>query len=275
FRNTRGQEFAVVTGPVQFLMGAPADDVEQDDRGTEQQHLRQIPRSFAIAMREVTVEEFLQFEPSQYHDPGTSPDATSPMTDLSWVDAAKYCRWLSEQEDIPEEEMCFPPLDQITADVQLPPDVLERTGYRLPTAAEWEYSCRAGTTTSRWIGGREQLPICAWFRENSEDHAHPTGVLSPNGLGLFDTLGNVVEYCQNYYFDDLPETVDGQPIVDGADSRDGYSREARGGSFGYPPASLRASTREVIEYADIPLSEAGFRLARTIRDAPRAATAAE
>ncbi len=70
-------------------------------------------------MREITVHEFLQFQEKQFHDEGTSPDPTCPMTDLSWLDAAKYCRWLSEQEGVPEEEMCFPPVEQITADARV------------------------------------------------------------------------------------------------------------------------------------------------------------
>lgn len=265
FRNSQGQEFAIVSGPVEFLMGAGPDDVDCDPV-TERRHRRLIPRSFAIGMHEVTVHDYLRFNPNHEYNPVISPDPHCPITELNWIAAAKYCRWLSEQEGIPEEEMCFPPADRITAYLQLPPDVLQRTGYRLPTAAEWEFACRAGTQTVRWIGNvaPDQIERCAWFRDISDGRTHPVGLTEPNCLGLFDTLGNAAEFCHDLFFEDYPVVTEGQPVIDGVEDRDGIDREARTTCYDFAIRDIRVSLREGMP-PDEPSTYVGFRLARTVR----------
>ena len=87
----------------------------------------------------------------------------------------------------------------------VPADVLLRTGYRLPTDAEWEYACRSGTITSRYYGAStDLLPLYARYQANSREHAWACGSLLPNDLGLFDMLGNEFEWVNDKLGDHEP-----------------------------------------------------------------------
>jgi formylglycine-generating enzyme required for sulfatase activity len=172
------------------------------------------------------------------------------MVNVTWYEALQYCRWISEKEEIPNDQMCYPVLDDIKEGMRLAPDFLARTGYRLPTEPEWEYACRAGTLTSRAFGASEEmLEKYAWFVRNSQLHAWPVGQLKPNDFGLFDMHGNVGEWCQN----------DAKPAGPGLK---GQFRPYRGGTFLQLDRVRSAAAAEYVWMARA--NYIGFRVARTV-----------
>jgi formylglycine-generating enzyme required for sulfatase activity len=272
--NGQGQTFALIDGPVEFRMGSPPTDPERIG-GNERPHRMRIPRRFAIADREVTVGQFQRFlktrtEPRLTVHPDLlnrfSPDPDGPWIGPDWYTAAEYCNWLSEQEGIPRNQWCYEPAaGGYVEGMTIPADVLQRTGYRLPTPAEWEYACRSGTITSRYYGlTPDMLGRYAWYQANSDERARSGGSLLPNDLGLFDMLGNAYEWMNDWF--DAPRPW----------ARGGYSdtinvsehvlekrpRLLLGGSFDRPPAGVRAPGRRgnAPSLRDVSY---GFRLART------------
>ena len=150
----------------------------------------------------------------------------------------------------------------------LPADMLVRTGYRLPTEAEWEYACRGHTTTSRFYGvGESLLTQYAWFAGNSRESRHPVGRLKPNAYGLFDMYGNASEWCHSRFLN-YP-TDDHHPVamdeLDLFTENPGGNQTAiiRGGSFVHPGQELRSAGR----LGEPPAARYlmyGFRIARTL-----------
>jgi formylglycine-generating enzyme required for sulfatase activity len=182
---------------------------------------------------------------------------------VTWWEAAKYCNWLSQKEGIAEDQWCFP--KPIGPGMKQPPDYLERRGYRLPTEAEWEYACRAGTLSSRPFGRSEDwLSEYGWYIANSSRRMHSPGEKKPNDLGLFDSLGNAWEWCVDAY---RPYPAANGPnsindILIYADFKNEINRVLRGGAWLSTAPGLRSADRPRLR-PDAHSPVIGFRIART------------
>jgi len=256
-------------------MGSPDDEPGRYE--DENRHHVRIDRTFAIATREVTLEQYVRFlnaSPGVYRIDenvnvrrvSSTPDR--PAVKVDWYDAARYCNWLSQQEGIPESQSCYPP--GIAEGMSVPADCLERTGYRLPTEAEWEYACRAGSTLSRPGGIWDSiLPEYGRYMSNpmgSNSRHLAVGQLRPNELGLFDMLGNAWEWTHEpsieTYAGGLEQTTtDKDP---GGPISNWIARGMRGGASDCcEPRYLRSAMRN----RRLPHSRYGsdgFRVARTL-----------
>jgi formylglycine-generating enzyme required for sulfatase activity len=200
---TEGQTMVVIPGPVEFLMRQDLQD--GDPKRPEVLKPQRLAYYFAIASKKVTLEQYRRFlranpdiAKEYQYSPRGSPDGKRPAGQVTWIHAARYCRWLSAREGIPENEWCFP--EHIKDGDKLPDDYVTRTGYRLPTSAEWECACRAGTVTSRSYGSADELmKYYGWHLDNCGNRTWPLGLLKPNDLGLFDMYGNVMEWCSDEF----------------------------------------------------------------------------
>jgi formylglycine-generating enzyme required for sulfatase activity len=256
--NGQGQAFIRIDGAAEFRMGSPPAETERIP-GNEPLIRVRIPRRFAIAAKEVTVEQFQRFlklggitedryDASAGYLAKYSPDPEGPWVGPDWYMAAHYCNWLSEQEGLPRDQWCYLPkaAGAYGEGLSIPGDVLKRTGYRLPTEAEWEYACRAGAVTSRYYGHSiDLLDAHARYQANSKEHAWACGSLFANDLGLFDMLGNVVEWCQDSA--NAPKTGTTGIYYDVLSTSESIieknPRVLRGGTFVNRPAIVRSAYR--------------------------------
>jgi formylglycine-generating enzyme required for sulfatase activity len=250
--NGQGQTLVVIPGPVEFWMGSPTAEVGRADgpAGKEElRHWRRIGRAFALATKEVTVQQFLRFRKDHAVSRQHAPSDDCPVNMVSWYEAAEYCNWLSEQEGIPPDQWCYEPnsAGRYADGMKMAADYSQRTGYRLPTEAEWEFTCRAGAVTRFSFGESEELLArYAWYQANGESKSWPVGSLRPNDFGMFDMHGNDWEWCQNPY-KPYGAGEDGKAIADPDDTlaiTDGEARVQRGGStFNDPAALVRSACR--------------------------------
>jgi formylglycine-generating enzyme required for sulfatase activity len=215
----------------------------------------------------VTVEQFMQFckdnRKEYIYREQYAPTKDCPAIDVSWYAAAEYCNWLSQREGIAEAQWCYEPNQQgeYAEDMRIAAGYLKLSGYRLPTEAEWEYACRAGSTVGYSFGEpAELLEGSGWFAGNSLSKAHRCGTLKPNDLGLFDMHGNVWQWTHGGYtnYTNRPiETEDG-----GGEQIQGASvRMLRGGCWDFVAGVCRAAYRGWRPPAHRDGS-IGFRLAR-------------
>lgn len=204
FVNSVGQEFVVLPGPIQSHIGQSPFEWKKQAFEVSGQHRVLVPYSFAVGIHEVTIQDLVPcFVEWRGHFPEylaadlnwAARSIDSPIASLNYFDAARYCRWLSEREGIPEEEQCYPPVDKIQPGMILPADFLTRKGYRLPTREEWEIACSGGVNNRfYWGGDAAASDLFGWFQSNSNDRMHPVGKKMPNRLGLFDAQGNAYEW---------------------------------------------------------------------------------
>ena len=211
----------------------------------ESLHRKRIGRTFAIAAKPVTVGEYRRFNKSYTFIERFAPTPDCPVVYTSWYQAAAYGNWLSDQEGISPGQWCYKTnKGQVS---KLKANYLSLAGYRLPTEAEIEYSCRAGALTSRYYGGTEELMgKYGWFVQNSGDCSWPVGSKKPNDFGLFDALGNVWCWCMEVY-KAYPQGESGNVIDDKeydlGIKRPKYPRVCRGGSFSYRASVVRSANR--------------------------------
>jgi formylglycine-generating enzyme required for sulfatase activity len=181
---------------------------------------------------------------------GTNPSyfkgPNLPVEQVSWFDAVEYCNTLSLKEGLT-------PAYTINGNtVSWDPDT---NGYRLPTEAEWEYACRAGTQTPFYNG--TSVDEAGWHSGNSEGRTHPVGKKQPNLWGLYDMHGNVLEWCWDW-LEDYPYKTQTNP--QGVSSR--ASRAYRGGCWYFSANQLRSAFR----FGNRPALRSlivGFRLVRS------------
>jgi len=209
--------------------------------------------SFLMDRYEVAQDEFKKY---QLSDPSHFKNPKHPLEQINWTDAALYCNERSLAEGL---EPCY---DEETWQCSF-----EADGYRLPTEAEWEYACRAGTDAKYSFGNDvRQLKTYAWFTDNSSGKTHPVGQKRPNPWGLYDMYGNVAEWCNDLYSENYYErSADRNP----KGPREGNERALRGGAWNSSADSCRSSYRSSdpsIDDTCLASDAIGF---RCVRNAPQ------
>jgi formylglycine-generating enzyme required for sulfatase activity len=196
--------------------------------------------AFYMGKYEVTQKEY---QALMGNNPSHFKGDNLPVEQVSWFDAAAYCNARSRKEGLSPA---------YTINGESVTWSRSANGYRLPTEAEWEYACRAGTTTPYYTGS--SADAAGW---HSGDKTHPVGQKQPNPWGLYDMSGNVSEWCWDWLSSSYPSGAQTDPI--GASS--GSHRVLRGGSWHYSDVSIRSDSKQ----GSVPSNrhnDTGFRLVR-------------
>lgn len=257
--------------PGRFVMGSPDGEAERSAYESPRQDTT-ITRSFAICEREVTRAEFEQFMTATGvrglpNIDEWSPLGREPVVAPTWHEALLYADWLGSRLAGKE-----PTYDGVGDALNQPrvqqgieatrPEKMLAAPLRLPTEAEWEYACRAGTTTAYSFGSdRTVLDQYGWFADNSGLKTHEAGILRPNPTGLFNIHGQCWEWCLDWYG---PYTD--EPAVDPVGPAAGDRKVLRGGCWNLGARYARSACRN----AHIPPNRnyyITFRLALTVPEA--------
>jgi formylglycine-generating enzyme required for sulfatase activity len=179
-----------------FMMGSPPDELRRDE--DERQHRVTLSQGFWLAKHEVTQDQWTSV---MGNNPSTFRGPQNPVDTVSWDDCQAFIQKLNGQAGVSS---------------------------RLPTASEWEYGCRAGTTSAYGFGEkRTNVDAYAWFGENSGGTTHPVGRKQANAWGLHDMHGNLWEWCQDWY-----GAYSSGAVTDPTGPDTGSARVMRGGSYG-------------------------------------------
>ena len=211
--------------PGTFVMGSPVG--EEGREPDEVQHTVTLTQGYWLSDHEVTQAEYQSVVGS---NPSNWKGESLPVETVSWDDAVAYCTKLTERERA---------AGRITA----------QQAYRLPTEAEWEYAARAGTTGARY----GELDAIGWWSGNSGNQTHPVKQKAPNAWGLHDMVGNVWEWCSDWY-GDYPTVA----VTDPTGPSSGSGRVVRGGSWFNDAGRVRSAYRDGIVLGDRDVT-VGFR----------------
>jgi len=257
YTNSIGMKFRLIP-PGEFMMGSTSSEIEEafkfvgEDKHWQDcvkseapQHKVILTQAIYLGINEITQAEYekvMGVNPSHFSPMGAGKEAVAgmettslPVEMVSWNDAAEFCAKLSKQEEL--KPFYLRAVETITP--------LEGTGYRLPTEAEWEYACRAGTTTKYWVGDKdEDLTRAGWFTANSGGRTHAAGELKANPYGLYGIHGNVFEWVEDWWelthYGEFQEKPAINPV---APSNAGAQRVVRGGYWAAVTSACRAAFR--------------------------------
>ena len=268
----------VVVPESTFIMGSPTTEYFQ--AVVEEQHKVKLNRAFAILDCEVTVGLWRQYlkdakldqtsweHRDAKHSKYRSPDY--PVSNISWDESVEFCRWLTRKVGLPESEQCY------VKNVEAKPGASghkrwqffpDRSGFRLPTEAEWECSCRGGTCTTYGFGSDPSLlKHFGVFVEDSNREPSPGRTKRPNLRGIFDMHGNLWEWCHDWKTKYAPDLMNA--IVDPVGAELGDTRAYRGGSYDNYARHGRSACR-IFDIPTYSFSFVGLRIACTLRPASR------
>ena len=226
--NSIGMKLRLIE-PGEFMMGS--------DKGGEwitdekPVHKVKITKAFYIGVCEVTQEEY---EKIMGKNPSSFKGAKLPVNCVGWKEAQEFCRKLSEKEN---------------------------AEYFLPTEAQWEYACRAGSKTEYYWGDKMDNEYC-WYTGTSEKKTHEVGTKKPNKFGLYDMSGNVYEICRDWYDEDYYKN---SPEEDPQGPEKGTGKSVRGGCWAAREVYCRSAVRGGIDQRT-DMERIGFRICRAVSE---------